>query len=69
MTIDILPIFIRDVLFHRVGFYWVILTREQYEFYLEENFIEWCTGGPYFNEICFQNLHVTIFEELFVIAC
>ena len=44
----------------------MIQTEEQYTCSVEYNLIEWCTGGPWFNEIICWNLHGTIFEELFI---
>ena len=69
VTIDIFLVFIKAAVFHHVGLSWMILTKEKYEFYVEEPFIEWFTGGPWFNETIFRNLHVPIFEGLFVTAC
>ena len=43
VTIDILIVFIKDIVFHNVGLSWMILTKDQYEFDVEENCIEWCT--------------------------
>ena len=68
VTIDILLVFIKAVVFRYVGLSWVIITKKQYGFSVEEHFIEWCTGGPWFNETVFQNLHGPIFEEFFVTA-
>ena len=36
-------------MFRHVGLSWMIETKEQDELYVEENFIEWCTRGPWFN--------------------
>ena len=47
----------------------MILTKEQYEFSAQDHFIEWCTGGPWFNETILRNLHGPIFEEFFVTTC
>ena len=47
----------------------MIQTEEQYEFAVEAHFIEYFTGGPWFNEKHCQNLHGLIFEEFFVTAC
>ena len=68
MIIDILLVFIKTVVFHHVGLSCLILTKEQYEFSVEEHFIEWCTGGPLFNETIYCNLHGPIFEECFFTA-
>ena len=46
----------------------MIETKEQYTFAVEEHFIVWCTGGTWFNQAIFQNLHDPIFEALFVTA-
>ena len=42
---------------------------EQYYFAVDENYEEWCAGGPWFNETICQSLHGPLFEELFVTAC
>ena len=44
----------------------MIQTKVQYTCSVEENLIEWCTGGKWFNEIICWNLHEPIFEELFI---
>ena len=44
----------------------MIETKEQYKFSAEEHFIDWCTGGPWFNKTICQNLHSPMYEELFV---
>ena len=41
---------------------------EQYYFAVDENYEEWCAGGPWFNETICQSLHGPLFEELFVTA-
>ena len=46
----------------------MILTKDPYEFSVEEHVIEWCTGGPKFIETICWNLHGPIFEEIFVTA-
>ena len=53
MTIDILPVFIKSVVFHHVGLSWMIETKDQYKFAVDDNFIELCTGGPWFNQTKF----------------
>ena len=52
-------------MFHHIGLSCMIETKDQYTFNVEGKFIEWCTGGPWFNETICRNLHVPIFEELF----
>ena len=39
-TIYILPVFIKDVVFHHAGLSWMIQIKEQYKLAVEENFIE-----------------------------
>ena len=51
VTIDILPIFIKAVVFHHVGLSWMILPKKHNKLSVEEQFIEWCTGGPWVNNI------------------
>ena len=41
---------IKAVVFHNVVLSWMILTKEHSKFSVEKHFIEWCTGGPWFNE-------------------
>ena len=55
-------------MFYNVGLSWIILTKKKYEFSVEEYYIEWCTGGPWFNETIFWNLHSPIFEDFSVTA-
>ena len=40
VTIDILPVFIKYVVFHNVDLLWMIETKEKYSFAVEEHFIE-----------------------------
>ena len=42
--------------------------KEEPKLSVDDNFIEWCTIGPWFNKIVCQELHGSIFEELFVPA-
>ena len=56
----------KTVVFHRIGLSWMILIKEQYAFFVEENSIEWCTRRAWFYEKNCWNLHGPIFEELFV---
>ena len=53
--------FIKTVVFNNVGLSFMILTKEKYEFTVEEHSIEGCTGGPWFNVTIFGNLHDPIF--------
>ena len=48
--IDILPVFIKDVVFNHVGLSWMIETKEKYKFVVDEHYIEWCTVVPCFNQ-------------------
>ena len=50
VTIYILPFFIKAVVFHNVGLLRMIKTKEKYKFAVDEHYIEWCTGGPFFNQ-------------------
>ena len=68
MTIDILPDFIKAVVFHHVTFSLMVETKEQYTFSVEENCVEWRTRVLWFNETIFWNPHGPIFEEFFVNA-
>ena len=61
----ILPVFIKSIVFHHVGLSLMIEMEEQYDSSVDEHNEEWCTGGPWFNEIFFQRLHGPLFEELF----
>ena len=61
-------IFIKAVVFNHVGLSWMILNKDQYEFSVEQKFIEWCTGVPWFHNTICHNLHGPIFEELFFTA-
>ena len=67
-TMELLLFFIKAVVFHNVYLSWIILTKDQYKFVVEEHLIEWCTGGPLFNDFLW-NLHGPKFEELFVTSC
>ena len=40
VMIDILPVFIKAVVFYHVGLSWMIETEQKYKFSVEENFIE-----------------------------
>ena len=48
LTIDILPVFIKAILFHRVGLSWVIQTKNIYDFAVDEHFPCWCTTEPWY---------------------
>ena len=56
-----LPVFIKAVVFHHVGFSWMISMKEQYDFYVDEHDEEWCPRGPWCIETTFQSLHVPLF--------
>ena len=66
--IDTLSVFIKAVVFCHFGLSLMVETVYQYRFFVEEHFIDWCSGGPCFNETSFFNLHGPIFEEFFVTA-
>ena len=53
VTIDILTVFIKDSVLHHVGLSWMIETKYQYIFSVEEKFTEWCTGGLWFYKTIF----------------
>ena len=56
----------KSVVFHYVGLLWMIETKENFTFSVNEYYVEWCTRGPWFRKNKCQNLHGPIFEELFV---
>ena len=62
VTIDILPSFIKSIVFHLVGLSCLIETKDQYDFAVDEHFTPWCTGGSWYNINIFQNLHGPIFD-------
>ena len=47
--IDILPVFIKAVVFHHDGLLYMIENKEKNKFAVDDRFIEWCTVGPWFN--------------------
>ena len=63
---DIFPVFIKAVLFHRVGLSNIIQTKEKYYFSVDKRNLCWCTGVPWYNTTICQNLHGSIFEDFFV---
>ena len=46
---QILPVFIKYVVFNHVGLSWMIEMEEKYYFAVDGHDEEWCTGGPWFN--------------------
>ena len=60
--------FIKEVVFHRVGISWMIATKEQYHFSVDEQYEELCTGWLWFNERLFWNIRAPLFELFFVAA-
>ena len=59
--IDILPVFIKYVVFHQVDLLCIIETKDEYKFSFEEHYIEWCIRGQIFNKKTCQNLYGPIF--------
>ena len=53
-------------MFHHVGLSWMIETKAQCHFILDENYEEWFTGSPWFNETTCRNPPGPLFYELFV---
>ena len=51
---------------HHVGLSLIITTEEEYHLAVDKSGKELCTGGPWFNDKVFQNLHGPLFEKLFV---
>ena len=68
VTIDILPVFIKAIVFHHVGLSWMIETRYQYDFSVDKYFPCWCTIGPRYNTTMCKNLYGPISEDFFVTA-
>ena len=66
VTIYILQVFIKDIVFHHAGISWMIKTREQYDSAADEHFPCWCSGGSWYNTTIFPNLHGPIFEDFIV---
>ena len=62
----IIPVFIRAILFHRVGILWMIQTKEKIDFSDDENLSCWCKYGPWYNAIICNNLHGPLFGYLFI---
>ena len=50
VTIDIITIFIKTIVFHHVILLCIIKTREKNDFAVDDNFTLWCTGDPWFNQ-------------------
>ena len=44
----------------------MIQTKEKIESEFDEKFPHWCTVGPWCNKMIYYNLHVPVFEYLFV---
>ena len=42
--------------------------KEKFHFSVDEQYGEWCTLGPWFNDTIFQNLHDPLYEEFFITA-
>ena len=42
--------FIKAVMFYHVRLSWMVNIDKQYKFDQEENYYEWCKGGPWFNK-------------------
>ena len=55
VTIDIFTVFIKAVVFHHVGLLWMIEAKDKYQFSVDDHFIEWCTVGPWLNQIFSKN--------------
>ena len=49
VTINILLVFIKSVVFHHVGLSWMVENKELYKLSVEDHSIKKCTGGPWFN--------------------
>ena len=67
MTIDIIPFFIKPVVFHNVGISWMIQTKEKFYPSSDETF-RWYTGGLWYNTTIFDDLHGTVSDYLFFTA-
>ena len=66
VKMEILPVFIKDVVFYHVCLSYMIESNEKYTFAIEEKFMELCTLLPCFHGTICCNLYAPIFEEVFV---
>ena len=55
-------------MFYNVSLSWIIQIKEQIYLSSDEKFAHWCKGGIWYNKTIRNNLHVTVFEDLFVTA-
>ena len=53
-------------MFHHVGIYWMIHTKEKIEFGVDEMIYHWCKYEPWYNATMCHNLNRPVFEYLFV---
>ena len=49
-------------MFHHFVILWMIETKEQHPFAVNECYKKWCAGGPCFDEAICQNLLGPLFE-------
>ena len=53
-------------MFHHVGLWWLIETKDHCDFSFDEHCPCCCTGGPCYNTTICQKLHRHTFEDFFV---
>ena len=63
---NIIPVFIKAIVFPYVGLSWIIQTKNQTEFTVDEIFTWWYEYWPRYNATICHNLHGPVFEDLFV---
>ena len=58
---DIIPVFIKAVLFHNIGLSCLIQSKEQIYFYLEKTCPHWSKYGTWYNTTIHHSLHGHVF--------
>ena len=66
---DIIPVFIKAVVFLHVGLSWMIKIKEQIEYFCSYKKSGLCKYGPCYDTNIYYNLYAPVFEYFFVTTC
>ena len=60
--------YVAKTMFQNVGIYWIIESKERFNFYFEHHFPNWILNGTGFNINICSNFHGSSFEYYFITA-
>ena len=63
---DIITTFVLNIMLHHVGMLWIIKNYEKLRYDMDEQNLDWMTGGPWYNIYICRKLHGKVFEGFII---